>query len=128
MTIELRMLLLAVLIPLLLVSIQGLVLMQKIGLGPLIGNRDNFSALDGWRGRLIRAHANQLENLALFGPAVLIAHAAHVSNPVTRTAAVVFVAVRALHAVTYIAGITWIRTAAFYLGIVAVYAVLSQLI
>ena len=59
---------------------------------------------------------------------VLVAHAAGVSTPVTRVAAEVFVAARLVHALTYIGGVLYIRTAAFYIGLVAIYALISQLL
>ena len=128
MTIELKMLLLATLIPLVLVTAQGTLLMGATGLAPLLGNRDQFQPPTGWRGRWLRAHGNQLENLILFGLVVLVAHAAGVSTPVTRVAAEVFVAARLVHALTYIGGVLYIRTAAFYIGLVAIYALISQLL
>jgi uncharacterized MAPEG superfamily protein len=126
-TIELKMLLLATLIPLLLVTAQGTLLMGATGLAPLLGNREQFQAPQGWRGRWLRAHGNQLENLILFGLVVLVAHAAGVSTPVTRMAAEVFFAARLVHALTYIVGVLYVRTAAFYIGLIAIYALISQL-
>jgi uncharacterized MAPEG superfamily protein len=128
MTIELKMLLLAVLIPLSMVSIQGLLLMRELGLKTLIGNRENFTPPAGWQGRYLRAHANQLENLLLFGLMVLVAHAAGVSNRMTQVAAEIFVAMRLLHVIFYVAGITWPRTATFYTGLLCVFAILWQLL
>ena len=128
MTIEFKSVLLAVLIPLAMVSFQGLLLMRKVGLMALIGNRENFPPLGGWHGRFLRAHANQVENLPLFGLVVLVAHAAGVSNPVTQTAAMIFVLSRFLHAVFYVAGVTWLRSGVFYLGALCVYAIMLQLV
>lgn len=128
MTVELKMLLLAVLIPLLMVTAQGTLLVLKMGMPAVLGNREQFSVPQGWQARWVRAHANQLENLVLFGLVVLVAHAAGVSNPVTRGAAEVFVAARLLHALSYVAGILYIRTAAFYLGLLCVYAIVAQLL
>jgi uncharacterized MAPEG superfamily protein len=126
-TIELKMLLFAVLIPLVLVTAQGTLLMGATGLAPLLGNRDQFHPPQGWRGRWLRAHGNQLENLVLFGLVVLVAHAAGVSTPITRAAAEVFVVARLVHALTYITGILYIRTAAFYIGLISIFALISQL-
>ena len=127
MTIELKMLLLALLIPLLMVTAQGTLLVLKMGMSPVLGNREQFSVPQGWQARWVRAHANQLENLVLFGLVVLVAHAAAVSNPVTRGAAEIFVAARLLHALSYIAGILYLRTAAFYVGLLCIYAIAAQL-
>ena len=128
MTTELKMLVLAVLIPLLMVTVQGTILTFKVGVSPLIGNREQFPALQGWAGRLLRAHANQLENLVLFGLIVGVAHAAQVSNNVTRIAAEAFVAARLVHAISYVAGILYIRTVAFYAGVACIWAIAIQLL
>lgn len=128
MTVELKAVLLAALIPLTMVTFQGLLLMRKVGLMTLIGNRDNFPPLGGWHGRFLRAHANQVENLPVFGLVALVAHAAGVSNQVTQTAAILYLLMRLLHAAFYIAGITWLRSTVFYLGTLCVYAILLQLI
>lgn len=128
MTLELYMLLLAALIPLVMVTVQGTALTLKMGMAPLLGNREGFAAPAGWPGRYIRAHANQIENLVPFGFIILVAHAAGVSNEVTRLAAEVFVGARVLHAVTYVAGILYVRTAAFYAGLLAMFAIAVQLL
>ena len=127
MTVELKMLLLAVLIPLVMVSAQGTLLVLKVGMAKVLGNREDFSVPQGWQARWVRAHGNQLENLVLFGLVVLVAHAAGVSNTVTRAAAEMFVVARLLHALTYVAGILYVRTAAFYLGLLCIYAIVAQL-
>lgn len=128
MTVELKMLLLAVLIPLVMVSAQGTLLVLKMGMPSVLGNRDNFAVPQGWQARWVRAHGNQLENLLLFGLVVLVAHAAGVSNHVTQLAAELFVAARLLHALSYVAGILYVRTAAFYAGLLCIYAIVAQLL
>ncbi|WP_158596199.1 MAPEG family protein [Oleomonas cavernae] len=128
MSLELYMLLLAALIPLVMVAVQGTALTLKMGMGPLLGNRERFAPPAGWPGRYIRAHANQIENLVPFGLLILVAHAAGVSNEVTRVAAEVFLGARLVHAASYIAGILYIRTAAFYAGLLAMFAIALQLL
>jgi uncharacterized MAPEG superfamily protein len=63
-----------------------------------------------WAQRAIRAHANAVENLAIFVPAVLTAHALNLSTPATRTAAAVYFFARLGHFLDYTAGIPVART------------------
>src|SRR5579872_7581735 len=45
----------------------------KVGLPPLIGNRDDLPQMTGFAGRAQRAHRNMLESLVLFAVLVLVA-------------------------------------------------------
>lgn len=69
-----------------------------------------------WAERLMRAHANAVENLAVMVPAVLVAHLLGVSTPATRAAAAVYFFARLIHAVVYAAGVPVARTLAFVVG------------
>ncbi len=62
------------------------------------------SPLPDWVNRANRAHLNAVENLVIFAPVVLIAHAVNVSTPVTETAAAIYFYARAAHAVVHITG------------------------
>jgi len=88
-------------------------LMLSKGLAVAAGNRDEASDLPAWAGRALRAHRNTLENLAIFAALVLVAHVSGVSNEATAEGAVLFFWARVGHAVIYIAGIPYLRTAAF---------------
>lgn len=60
-----------------------------------IANRDpGFPAEPAWAERASRAHANAIENLAVFAPLVLIGAVIGVSTPATVLAAKIFVAAR----------------------------------
>lgn len=69
-----------------------------------------------WAQRAIRAHANAVENLAIFVPAVLTAHVLGISTPATQAAAAVYFFARLLHFVVYVAGLPVARTLAFAAG------------
>ena len=69
-----------------------------------------------WAQRAKRAHANAVENLAVFAPLVLIAALLGISTPATITAAKVFLIARLVHYVVYTAGIPGVRTLAFLVG------------
>lgn len=96
-----------------------------------IGNRDTPSTVTGWGARASRAANNQLENLLLFGVFVLIAHLANVHSSLTILGAQLFLVGRLAHAITYVAGLSFlgVRTAAFAVAltgtILIAYAVLT---
>jgi uncharacterized MAPEG superfamily protein len=69
-----------------------------------------------WAQRMIRAHQNAVENLAIFVPVVLIAHVLQISTPVTRAAVVVYFFARLAHFLVYAAGVPVARTLAFWVG------------
>lgn len=72
-----------------------------------------------WAKRAIKAHANAIENLAIFVPAVLVAHVLNISTPTTRLAVVLDFFARLLHFIVYTAGVPVVRTLAFTAGWVA---------
>ena len=69
-----------------------------------------------WAQRAIKAHQNAVENLAIFVPAVLIAHLLNISTAATRMAVVIYFLARLLHFFVYVAGIPVVRTLAFAVG------------
>lgn len=69
-----------------------------------------------WAQRAIRAHTNAVENLAIFVPAVLVAHLLNISTPATRMAVVVYFIARLIHFIVYTAGVPVARTLAFAVG------------
>ena len=72
-----------------------------------------------WARRLIRAHANAVENLAVFAPLVLVAHAAQVDGTAVGTAAGVYFFARVVHAAAYTFAVPVVRTLAFAAGFAA---------
>jgi uncharacterized MAPEG superfamily protein len=69
-----------------------------------------------WAQRAIKAHQNAVENLAIFVPAVLVAHLLTISTPATRMAVVIYFFARLLHFFVYLAGVPLVRTLAFAVG------------
>ncbi|MGF6775153.1 MAPEG family protein [Paraburkholderia sp. GAS334] len=69
-----------------------------------------------WAERARRAHANAVENLAVFAPLVVIAALTGVSTPATIVACNVYLGARLVHYVVYAAGIPVVRTLAFVVG------------
>jgi uncharacterized MAPEG superfamily protein len=101
---------------------------QEVGLPTLAGNREGLPEMTGWAGRAQRAHWNMLESLVLFAILVFAAQLAGKTNAVTVLGAKVFFWGRVAHAVLYIAGIPWLRTAAWAVSIVGLFMIFWQLI
>ena len=88
------------------------------GLMAAMANPDpSYPADPAWAERARRAHANAIENLAVFAPLVLIAAVTGVSTPATIIAAKLYVAGRLAHYVVYALGIPVLRTLSFFVGV-----------
>jgi uncharacterized MAPEG superfamily protein len=87
---------------------MNLTLRQGIAVG--LGNRDDVKPLDPWAERAKRAHANAVENLVVFAPLVLVAHAAGIHNSTTEWAAAIYFWMRLAHYASYALGIVGVRT------------------
>lgn len=64
----------------------------------------------------MKAHDNAVENLVVFAPLVLLAHALGISGPAIAMSAVVYFWARVVHAVAYAMAVPWVRTLAFTVG------------
>ncbi len=111
---------------LVIIAVSGATL--QVGLATLAGNREGMPELTGWAGRAQRAHRNMLENLVLFAILVLAAKAAGVGNAVTLLGAQLFFWGRVAHAVIYLAGIPWARTAAWTVSVIGLILIFVQLV
>jgi len=100
----------------------------QVGLPKLAGNREGLPEMSGWVGRAQRAHRNMLESLILFAILVLTAKLAGVSNAITLLGAQLFFWGRIAHAILYIAGVPWLRTAAWAVSIVGLILIFRQLL
>ena len=107
------------LIVVVIILIHVLTAAAQVGLGPLVGPRDDGPNLTGGAGRMKRAADNAIYALALFAPAVLILNAQGVSTSGTIMAAQIFLIVRILHPVIYFLGIPWLRTLIWLCGFLA---------
>jgi uncharacterized MAPEG superfamily protein len=128
MTAELAYLVWSAALAVILVVIAVLAATQQVGLMPLIGNREGLPELTGLAGRAQRAHRNLLESLVLFAILVLAAQVASRTNSITALGAAIFFWARIAHAVLYLAGIPWLRTAAWLVSIVGLFLIFWQLI
>lgn len=100
----------------------------QVGLERLAGNREDMPEITGWAGRAQRAHLNMLENLILFAILVLVAQATGIRNGTTLLGAQLFFWGRVAHAVLYIAGIPWARTAAWGVSVIGLILIAWQLV
>jgi uncharacterized MAPEG superfamily protein len=93
------------------------------GLVPALSNPDpSYKPDPAWAERARRAHANAVENLAVFAPLVLVAALIGISTPTTIFSAKLYFAARLIHYFVYAAGIPVLRTLAFVTGVVATFA------
>jgi len=86
------------------------------GLGGAVGYPDDPRPQSPWAQRLMKAHANAVENLVIFAALVLIARATGADGEAVAMAAVVYFWARVVHAFVYTYRIPWIRTLAFVVG------------
>jgi uncharacterized MAPEG superfamily protein len=89
------------------------------GLADTVGYPANPKPLSPWAERMKKAHYNAVENLAIFAPLVLVAHAAGVTGGAVATAAMVYFWARVVHAIAYTAAWPWVRTLSFSAGFFA---------
>jgi uncharacterized MAPEG superfamily protein len=108
-----------------LIAVQGS--MMQVGLKTLVGNREGFPEIKGWAGRALRAHRNMIENLVLFTAVVLAVVAEGKADGTTLAGAQVFFWGRVAYAAIYLAGIPWLRTAAWTVSVIGLLMVLSRL-
>jgi len=99
----------------------------QLGLPALAGNREDLAPVTGWDGRARRAHLNMLENLVVFAIVVLVAHLAGKSNSTTALGAALFFWARLAYAIIYVAGVPWLRTAAWAVALAGILLIFSQL-
>jgi len=102
--------------------------LQSKGLVWGLGNRDEPAELAPWGERAVRAQRNMIENLVPFAALVLAAHAAGVSNEATARGALLFFWGRVAFTGIYIAGIPYLRTLAFAVGLVGMFEIARTLL
>ena len=98
------------------------------GLMDAVGYPDNPKPQSLWAQRLMKAHANAVENLVVFAALVLAAQVAGVSNGAIATAAMVYFWARVVHALVFTFGIPWLRTISFTVGWVCQIVIAWQLL
>lgn len=89
------------------------------GLADTVGYPENPKPQSPWAKRLMKSHANAVENLVVFAALVLAAQAAGLSNGATAIACAVYFWARVVHALAYTFAVPWVRTLAFAVGFFA---------
>jgi uncharacterized MAPEG superfamily protein len=98
------------------------------GLVWAFGNRETTLVVAPWVGRAVRAHDNLTENIALFAILVICAHLAGKVNGAVVLGATLFFWARVAHIILYTAGLIYLRTAAFFVGVAGEVIILLQLL
>ena len=89
------------------------------GINDTVGYPDNPKPLAPWAERLKKAHANAVENLAVFATLVLAASALGITGASLASAAMLYFWSRVVHALAYTFKVPWLRTLGFTGGFVA---------
>lgn len=98
------------------------------GLADAVGYPDNPKPQSPWAQRLMKAHANAVENLVVFAALVLAADDLGVRNAVTAQACMVYFWARVVHAGSYTFAVPWVRTLSFSVGFLAQAAIAWQIL
>ena len=128
MAVELTMLVYSVLLTFVIISVPAMGGILQNGLAAQASARDGLPEPTVFMQRARRLQDNMIENMVLFVPLVLAAHAAGVSTAETVMGAQLFVIARVLHALIYLAGIPWIRPLAWAGGVVGMLMIATALI
>jgi len=128
MTVELTMLVYSVILTFLIISVPAIGGILQNGLATQAGARDGLPEPTVFMKRARRLQDNMIENMVLFVPLVLAAQAAGISNAETVMGAQIFVVARLLHALIYLAGIPWLRPAAWAGAVVGMVMIGSALV
>ncbi len=112
----------------LLTVIQGTRNVLVLGLPTAAGNQHDIAPWTGWNDRLNRAIRNLIEAIAIFAPIVIAVQISGLNNETTAMGAQIFVIARIAHAVVYTLGVPWVRTAAWFVGVVGIIMVGSPLL
>ena len=120
MPIELLCLLVLALWSLFLNHLPALARLSEAGVEWGLSNRDTMPDVPLWVGRADRAQRNHHDNLAMIAAVILIAHVTQQADAVTAKAAIAILACRVLHGAAYYAGISVVRSLAYFGSIIGV--------
>ncbi len=98
------------------------------GLLDAVGYPGNPKPQSPWAVRLMKAHANAVENLVVFAALVLVAQVLGIANSVTAGACMVYFWARVVHVLAYAFAVPWVRTLAFTAGFLAQAALALQIL
>ena len=98
------------------------------GIPDTVGYPENPKPQSPWAQRLMKAHANAIENLAIFATLVLVANALSISGNAIAMSAMVYFWARVAHAIVYTMALPWLRTLAFTAGFLSQACVAWQIL
>lgn len=98
------------------------------GMVVAMGNRDNVPAPSAFAARADRAAKNTIEGFVLFVAIALVAHASGIASPRIEQGAELFFWSRVLYLPIYYAGIPYIRTLVWTVGIFGLAMMVSALV
>ena len=98
------------------------------GLLDAVGYPENPKPQSPWAQRLMKAHLNAVENLAVFAALVLVAQTAGVTGATVAGACVVYFWARVVHAIAYTFAVPWVRTLSFAVAFFAQIAIAWQVL
>ncbi len=120
MSVELTMLAWSGLLTLAVTLVQGTRNVLVLGLPTAAGNLHNIPAWEGWHDRLNRSLRNLIEAMIIFAPVVVAAHLSGKANETSALGAQLFFFSRLVHAPVYTIGIPYLRTFAWFGGVVGI--------
>lgn len=89
----------------------------------LMAGQGTQSPKTGWAARLKKAHANNVENLVLFAPLVIVAVMSETNNEITAIAAMVYFFSRVVYTIIFMLGLPILRSPVFATGFVCLLAI-----
>lgn len=113
---------------LLLTLIQGTRNVLMLGLTTAAGNQHDIAPWEGWNDRLNRALRNLIEAMAIYAPIAVSVSVLGAGNETSALGAKIFLGARLIHALVYTAGVPWVRTTAWFIGVIGILMVASSLI
>lgn len=128
MTIELTMLVYSIILTLILIVIPATMSIMENGLAVQAGPRDGLPESSVRNQRAVRLRNNMLENMVMFTGLVLVAHAADIHGTMSVLGAQIFFFARILHAIVYLAGWPWIRPVLWFISVIGMLMIVSQLV
>lgn len=99
--------------------------------GPTTALRDpsgNTATSVSWAARMMKAHANAVENLVVFAPLALVVQITAANNAVTAMACMVYFLARLAHFVIFSLGIPYLKVLMFGIGVACQMTLLCQVL
>lgn len=125
--VELKLLAVAVIIGLVQLLWAAAASRRQQGLQWAAGSRDEARPVTGAAARLNRSFANFMETFPLFAAAVVTAYLAARLGPLTLWGSAIYVVSRALHPVTYVLNVPYLRSLIWFVGLGGVLAIIAAI-